>query len=149
MTVHATLESIEGNMKVDELFGNDKFKIEQAINKSEKISMLGLEYITESNEYKQIPRTQMSARFDKGNTNTLTQDHAHIFAKPNGQGKQLLAINIDGTGHDGSSGKAIPKKVGDFLKTKGYVVPLNYVVESISIYEALEETFIVFMIVEG
>jgi len=135
-------------MKLSELLGKHDLKIEKANTLSEKVSLLGLEYIAESNDYQRIPKTQMSARFDKGDTNKSTKDHAHIFAKQNGQGKQLLAINIDGTGHDGSSGKTIPKKVGDFLKTNGYIVPLNYVVESISISEALEDTFIILIVFE-
>lgn len=74
----------------------DSLKIAEASSLSEKVSLLGLEYIAESADYQRIPKTQMSVRFDKGNTNTLTKDHAHVFAKLNGQGKQLLAVNIDG-----------------------------------------------------
>jgi len=30
---------------------------------------------------------KISVRFDNGNTNTMTQGHAHVFARQNGQGK--------------------------------------------------------------
>lgn len=135
-------------MKINEILSRGNLKIEEANSLSKKMSLLGLEYISESNDYQRIPKTQMSARFDKGNTNTLTKDHAHVFAKPNGLGKQLFAINVDGTGHDGSSGTAIPKKVGEFLITNGYAIPLNYVVESMSLSAALKDTFIIFIVFE-
>jgi hypothetical protein len=121
-------------------------KIIEAKTRSEKLSLLGLEYVEERASYQRVDKTQMSVRFDKGNTNKKTQDHAHVFARPEGKGKQLFAINVDGTGHDGSSGEPIPKRVGDFLKKKGYEIPLNFVVESISVPLALEDRFIVFIV---
>jgi len=120
----------------------------EATSLSEKMSLLSLEYITEGADYQGVPKTQMSVRFDNGNTNTMTQGHAHVFARPNGQGKQLFAVNIDGTGHDGSSGAAIPKKVGAFLQTKGYTIHPNFVVESMCLSMALDDRFIVFIIYE-
>lgn len=123
-------------------------RIAEAINLEQKISLLDLKYISESVGYDKVPKSQMSVRFDKGNTNKKTQDHAHVFARPNGQGKHLFAVNVDGTGHDGSSGKAIPKKVGNYLNNKGYAIPPNFVIESMSLSSALEDRFIVFIVYE-
>lgn len=74
------------------------FDIKQANARNEKIALLELDPATESARYQDIPKTQMSVRFDKGNTHTLTQDHAHIFASPKGKGKDLYSVNKDGTG---------------------------------------------------
>lgn len=135
-------------MKLSEIKPGTNMKITEANSRAEKLSLLGLEYIAESADYQRVPKTQMSVRFDSGNTNTKTQDHAHVFARLNGQGKQLFAVNIDGTGHDGSSGAPIPKRVGQFLQTKGYVIPVNFVVESMSLDDALEDRFIIFIVYE-
>ncbi len=135
-------------MKLSEIKPGTILKITEASSRSEKLSLLGLEYVSESADYQRVPKTQMSVRFDNGNTNTKTRDHAHVFARLDGQGKQLFAVNIDGSGHDGSSGTPIPRKVGDFLKTKGYAIPVSFVVESMSLADALEDRFIIFIIYE-
>lgn len=85
----------------------------------------------EHEKYKNIPGTNSSVRQDKGNTNTKTQDHAHVYAKRNGGGKELYSVNLDGSGHDGSSGKSIPSSHADFLRSLGYEIPVNLVLESI------------------
>lgn len=133
-------------MKLSDIKPGTILTIKEANSRSAKLLLLGLEYVAESADYQRVPRTQMSVRFDSGNTNTKTQDHAHVFARLNGQGKQLFAVNVDGSGHDGSSGAPIPKKVGEFLKTKGYVIPVNFVVESMSLADALDDRFIIFIL---
>jgi hypothetical protein len=83
--------------------------------------------------YKRIPGTSASYREDPGNTNTMTQKHAHAYAKPDGRGKELYSVNLDGSGHDGSSGTPIPKPHADYFRGKGYDMPDDNILESWSI----------------
>lgn len=84
--------------------------------------------ILEWQQYKQIPRTTLVYRLDKGNTNTKTQDHIHVYSKQN----QLYAINKDGTPHDGSKAQ-IGKKEIDFLKKIGFTPPADGILEWITL----------------
>jgi hypothetical protein len=81
--------------------------------------------------YQNFPGEKTSFRIDPGNTSTVTQRHAHIFAKPEGKGKQLYSVNIDGTGHDGSSGTTISSSHASFLREKGFVVPTTNILEQL------------------
>ena len=40
-------------------------------------------------------------------------------------------MNIDGSGHDGSSGTAIPASHADFFRSKGYAIPDDNILESL------------------
>lgn len=90
---------------------------------------LALEHLT----YKNIPGTRNSMRVDAANTNTLTQRHAHVYAKPNGEGKQIYSVNLDGSGHDGSSGTVIPAKHAEHLRGLGFDIPANLTLESLDV----------------
>jgi hypothetical protein len=81
--------------------------------------------------YKRIPGTQSSFRSDPGNTNTMTLRHSHVYAKLKGRGGELYAVDIDGSGHDGSSGTAIPASHADFFRSKVYAIPDNNILESL------------------
>lgn len=81
--------------------------------------------------YRLIPGTKNSYRQDSGNTNTLTQQHSHVFAKSHGKVAQLYAVNIDGSGRDGSSGTAISSLHADYFRSLGYSIPTNNILESI------------------
>jgi len=83
--------------------------------------------------YKNIPNTKNSYRQDTGNTNNMTLTHSHIFAKRNGQGKELYSVNIDGSGHDGSSGIEISTKQADFFRNKGYDIKTSNILESLNL----------------
>ena len=98
--------------------------------------------------YKNIPGTNNSVRHDKGNTNTKTQAHAHVFAKRNGQGKELYSVNMDGTGHDGSSGKTISSKQAEYFCGLGFSIPDNLTLESLSYTEILKEEFEFYVLTE-
>ncbi|MDV6344064.1 hypothetical protein [Nitrosomonas sp. Is37] len=87
----------------------------------------------EHHTYKNIPNTRNSLRVDSQNTNTLTQRHAHVYAKPNGGGKQLYSVNLDGSGHDGSSGAVIPANHAEYLRGLGFTIPDNLTLESLDI----------------
>ena len=87
----------------------------------------------EHKTYKNIPGTKNSYREDPGNTNTMTQKHAHTYAKPKGKGGQIYSVNKDGTGHDGSSGIEIPSAHADFFRGKGYEIDASNILENIEL----------------
>ena len=91
----------------------------------------------EHHKYERIPGTNRSVRFDRGDPGKCTEDHAHIFAQRGGQGTELFSVNCNGTGHDGSRGEVVPKKVADFLQQRGYRIPANLTLESID-FEVVE-----------
>ncbi len=61
----------------------------------------------------------------------MTQRHAHVYARPNGGGEQIYSVNLDGSGHDGSSGTVIPKNHADHLRGLGFTIPGNLTLESL------------------
>jgi hypothetical protein len=69
----------------------------------------------------------------------------HVFGKPNGKGNEIVAINRDGTGHDGFSKSPVPTRVADLARAMGYAVPLSNLLESVDLNaEAREfEEFII------
>ena len=82
------------------------------------------ELLLEWEQYKKIPKTRLTYRFDNENTNTLTQDHIHVLKDNN----QLYAINKDGTTHDGSKAR-LGKKELRFLKSIGFTPPKDGLIE--------------------
>lgn len=56
------------------------------------------------------------------------QKHMHIYVK----GKELFAINVDGTAHDGYHNVQIPNKIIPFLKDKGITIPQNNIIECLT-----------------
>ena len=92
-----------------------------------------LKLLQEVNCYKMIPTTNNSYREDPTRTATLTMTHSHVFAAPNGKGKQLYAVNIDGSGHDGSSGIAISPAHATYFRSLGYLIPPDNILETIDI----------------
>jgi hypothetical protein len=97
------------------------------------IVQLPPETLLEHEAYKTIPKSTASYRKDPGNTNTKTQEHVHVYAKPKGKGDEMYAMNKDGSGHDGHSGKEIPKSHADYFRSKGYNVKENNILECIEI----------------
>jgi hypothetical protein len=104
--------------------------------KSPQVLLEQLSIALEHHTYKNIPGTSNSFRQDSANTNTGTQKHAHVYAKRNGQGKELYSVNLDGRGHDGSSGTKIPLTHAEHFRGLGYSIPLNLTLESLE-YDAL------------
>lgn len=82
-------------------------------------------------QYKPIPGTKKSYRIDKQSTFTHVQKHAHVFEKPNGEGKELYAVNMDGSGHDGSKYPMTPHEI-NFFKDLGFNIPDDGLIESVS-----------------
>lgn len=99
--------------------------------RAQKLTELSL--ALEHQTYKSIPGTRNSLRIDPQNTSTLTQRHAHVYAKPNGGGKQLYSVNLDGSGHDGSSGTVISASHAEHLRGLGFVIPDNLILESLDV----------------
>jgi hypothetical protein len=98
--------------------------------------------------YKRVSGAQSSFREDPGNTNTMTLRHSHVFAKPKGRGGQLYAVNIDGSGHDGSSGTAIPASHADFFRSKGYSIPDTNILEMLDPDELQEDQFLLMVLLD-
>ena len=88
----------------------------------------GKQILLEYQEYKPITGTRKSYRIDKASSFTQVQKHAHVFAKPNGEGKELYAVNLDGTGHDGSKYQMEPYEI-KFFKDLGFKIPDNGLIE--------------------
>lgn len=109
------------------MIGFKEFCTEQ--EKIEKFNTLIL--LFEYSVYKLIPNSNASYREDMGKTTNMTITHSHIYVKPNGDGKELYSINIDGSGHDGFSGTEIPQKHADYFRSKGYDIKDNNILESI------------------
>lgn len=78
-----------------------------------------LEYET----YQKLADTGYYYRMDKANNALGQQRHVHVFKDRNGK-HQILAINMDGTPHDGST-LQIPKKLIEPLRKLGVNVPDN------------------------
>jgi hypothetical protein len=100
-------------------------EVEQT-KESEKMALF------EHETYKRIPGTASSYRQDPSNTNTKTEKHAHVYARLNGTGKELYSVNLSGRGHDGSSGTKIPDTHADFLRSIGFDIKPNNILESIN-----------------
>jgi hypothetical protein len=95
----------------------------------------------EHQTYKNIPGTKNSYREDPGNTNTMTSKHSHVYAKPTGRGNEIYSVNIDGSGHDGSSGKEIPSSHAEFFRNKGYSIPDDNILESLILSESIADEY--------
>jgi len=102
--------------------------------------------LDEHHVYRQFPGEKTYYRIDSGNTSTLTQRHAHVYAQPEGKGKQLFAVNTDGSGHDGSSGTEISSSHADFLRGKGFDIPITNIIEQLD-HASLGQSYRLILIV--
>lgn len=78
----------------------------------------------------------------------MTSKHSHVYAKQKGTGSQLYSVNIDGSGHDGSSGKEVPGAHADFFRGKGYNIPDNNILESLILTETVADEYELFIFEE-
>lgn len=88
--------------------------------KPEISEKLLLEYKT----YKNVPGTTKTYRIDPANTNTRTQKHIHVYY----DGKQIYAMNVDGTPHDGCKYR-LSKNDLKFLNSLGFKTPDDGILE--------------------
>lgn len=85
--------------------------------------------IKEHQTYKKFGDSSvMTYRIDKGDGTPGRQTHVHVFMK----GRQLFAINMDGTAHDGSKAK-LSKKSIEALESLGVTPPKDGLLEWIKI----------------
>lgn len=125
-----------------------KKSFKQFLADLEKAKWDGIVALFEHEVYKLIPGTRNSIREDPPNTSTMTQRHAHVYAKPKGLGGQLYAANFNGSGHDGSSGVEIPASHAEFLRAKGYQIPPSNILESVDLGALDEELYFVYVLRE-
>jgi len=85
--------------------------------------------------YRLIPGTNNSYREDRINSSSKTIKHSHVYARPKGKGRQLYAVNYDGSGHDGSRGTLMPQSHADYFRSRGYDILKNNMIECINIKE--------------
>lgn len=74
-----------------------------------------------------ISGSKYSYRIDRpfGEQKPGNLKHIHILVK----GKDLFAMNVDGTAHDGCHKVKIPEDVIDFMTNKGFKVPSDGIIE--------------------
>lgn len=122
----------------------------QVLAENKKVEAVSkLVELFEHETYKRIPGTASSYRQDAANTNTKTQQHAHVYARPNGGGKELYSVNLSGSGHDGSSGIEIPAPHADFLRSKGYSIKSDNILESLSPEKLQEGQYCLVLLEDG
>jgi len=139
-----TLKQFLEEMKIDELvesiaFNANEYSVEKIVFEDNcKPDFVKSDLLLEWQQYKKIPKTNLTYRYDVKNTNTKTKNHIHVF-----QGKnQLYAINRDGSNHDDSRAKLGSKEI-KFLKKMGFDVPLNGILEWITLDNHKDYTAIV------
>ncbi len=115
------------NDVIEKLLSGDykEYLIETIVFEDNDVThFLGQQLILEWKQYNNIPKTNLTYRYDSENTNTKTKDHIHVYAKNN----QLYAINKDGTPHDGSTAKLGNKEM-KFLRSIGFTPPKDGILE--------------------
>jgi hypothetical protein len=78
--------------------------------------------------YKQVPGAKKyKYRIDKakGEPSLGNLRHIHIFTTKD---KQVFAMNVDGTAHDGYHEVQIDEDLIEFLKNKGFTIPNNNII---------------------
>ncbi len=132
-------------------FGNVPLQRVLSLVKEQNVHILGNENVVslEHHTYRRVPGTTRSARFDAGDPGKNTKNHVHIFAMPDGKGKELLAVNCDGTGHDGHRGAVVPRKVAKFLESDyGFRIPPNLTLEGIALDEVEAGGYLVLIVID-
>lgn len=100
----------------------------------------------EHHVYKAIPGSKNSFRIDPGNTNTKTLKHVAVYAKLNGRGTELYAVNIDGSGHDGSSGMHIPSNHADYFRGIGYQINPDNILECFDLVQLSKDNYMLLVV---
>lgn len=117
---------------IDKLVSREKeFKIEVLVVDSGQESIFQQsELLLEWEQYKKIPKTNLTYRYDKGKGRPGMDDHIHVYLRKTKN--QVYAINKSGTPHDGSKAKLSNKEV-KFLKNIGFTPPKNGILEWITL----------------
>jgi len=108
-----------------------EFKIEVLVTEIENKSIFeNCELLLEWEQYKKIPKTNLTYRYDKGEGRQGMDDHIHVYL---GNTKnQVYAINRPGTPRDGSKAKLSNKEI-KFLKSIGFTPPKDGILEWITL----------------
>lgn len=83
---------------------------------------INITILREGKEYK--GSFEKSIRVDNP-THGVVMRHAHVFGR---KGNQIVAVNVDGSGSHGTKGR-IPEKDADKLRSLGFKIPANRMVE--------------------
>lgn len=119
------------NEELDDAYGAGPAIVE-SINLSSNLSEEENKYletlIREAKDtFRPIPGTDYFQRMDpsRGEPGPGNLRHIHIYRK----GRHLFAMNLDGTAHDGCHHVKIDPKLHNFLKSKGFIIPPNGLIE--------------------
>ena len=76
-----------------------------------------------------VPGTKYLARIDppRGIPSPGNLKHVHLYNR----GRELFAMNVDGSAHDGYHNYVIPNnpRLMDFLRQKGFIIPKDNIIE--------------------
>jgi hypothetical protein len=75
------------------------------------------------------------------NTSTKTEKHSHVYARPEGSGRQFYAVNCNVSGHHGSHDMQIAPSHADYFQAKGYDIPQSNMLECINIKALVGSTY--------
>jgi len=126
-----------------------KFKMFVSDSAKQEETVANRVLLFEHEKYKPIPGSVNSYRTDAGKTTTKTIRHSHIYAKPKGRGKKLYAVNIDGSGHDGSKGRSIPSTHADYFRSLGYSINANNILETLLLHDTNMTDFALILMENG
>lgn len=122
------------NRKINSILGRnllenviiDSIIVTEQVNQSFKKERLIL--LESKNAFSPVPGVKhYSYRIDKqqGDGGPGRQRHVHLYYN----GKELFAMNIDASAHDGYHQVEIPKELNPFLVSKGFPIPSNNIIE--------------------
>lgn len=117
---------------VDRLVDDEiEYKISELVTEKGNLNFLQKsELLLEWEQYKKIPKTNLTYRYDTGQNRPGMEDHIHVYL---GNSKnQVYAINKSGTPHDGSKAQLSKKEI-KFLKDLGFTPPENGLLEWITL----------------
>jgi hypothetical protein len=136
-------------MKIQDILGNKKHKtpktdrlrksaekqimeIEAELKKPEFLELDDIYVSQDGKTYQTLneDRKRISGRFTRNigidqATSGAGMKHAHVFGR---RGKEILAVNVDGSGSHGTKGR-LPKKDADVLRTVGFAIRKDGIVE--------------------
>ena len=102
------------------------YDIETIVVEKDSKLLLESQLLLEWEQYKKIPKTNLTYRYDVGKGTPGMQDHIHVYL---GNTKnQVYAINKDSSPHDGSKAKLSSKEI-KFLKDLGFTPPKDGLLE--------------------
>lgn len=113
---------------IDRLVDDEvEYKISELVTEKGNLNFLQKsELLLEWEQYKKIPKTNLTYRYDTGQNRPGMEDHIHVYL---GNSKnQVYAINKSGSTHDGSKAQ-LGKKEIKFLKDLGFTPPPNGLLE--------------------